>query len=142
MTEPRRYFGLDYPRIVLTLLRILVHQGPVSMAAMHRELGLDVHQDAPGSDVRHTLLSAVQLLAALAQDNAAATGRTLEEVVDELSIKLELANTGPLDRGSLGRRECADAVGASDAGSPGPADSPDCGEGSDRSDRSDRECDG
>ncbi|WP_370345506.1 hypothetical protein [Catenulispora sp. EB89] len=80
---------------------------------MHRELGLDVHQDAPGSDVRHTLLSAVQLLAALAQDNASATGRTLEEVVDELSIKLELANTGPLDRGSLGRRGYAgDAEGA------------------------------
>ena len=73
------------------------------MAAMHRELGLDVHQDAAGSDARHTLLSAVQLLAALAQDNATATGRTLEEVVDELSIKLELANTGPLDRGNLGR---------------------------------------
>ena len=103
VTEPRRYFGLDYPRIVLSLLRVLVHEGPVSMAAMHRELGLDVHQDAAGSDARHTLLSAVQLLAALAQDNATATGRTLEEVVDELSIKLELANTGPLDRGNLGR---------------------------------------
>ena len=103
------------------------------MAAMHRDLGLDVHQDAPGSDVRHTLLSAVQLLAALAQDNAVATGRTLEEVVDELSIKLELANTGPLDRGSLGHRLRADGAAASGAGS---ADSADSGEGSDR------ECDG
>ncbi|MEY9862350.1 hypothetical protein ABH935_007995 [Catenulispora sp. GAS73] len=102
------------------------------MAAMHRELGLDVHQDAPGSDVRHTLLSAVQLLAALAQDNASATGRTLEEVVDELSIKLELANTGPLDRGSLGRRECADAADAAQAPDGDSAGSAGSGEGSDR----------
>jgi len=101
------------------------------MAAMHRELGLDVHQDAPGSDVRHTLLSAVQLLAALAQDNASATGRTLEEVVDELSIKLELANTGPLDRGSLGRRGYAGGVEDAEG-----ADGGDGGEGPER------ECDG
>lgn len=65
------------------------------MAMRNNALGLNVHQDGPGSDVRETLLSAVQLLAALAQDNAAATGRTLEEVVDELSIKFELANMRP-----------------------------------------------
>ena len=95
MTEERRYFGLDHPRLVLTLLRTLVHDGPVVMAMTNNELGLNVHQDGPGSDVRETLLSAVQLLAALAQDNAAATGRTLEEVVDEVSIKFELANMRP-----------------------------------------------
>jgi hypothetical protein len=65
------------------------------MAMRNNALGLNVHQDGPGSDVRETLLSAVQLLAALAQDNAAATGRTLEEVVDEVSIKFELANMRP-----------------------------------------------
>ncbi|MEY9891037.1 hypothetical protein ABIA35_004252 [Catenulispora sp. MAP12-49] len=95
MTRERRYFGLDHPRLVLTLLRTLVHEGPVVMAMRNNALGLNVHQDGPGSDVRETLLSAVQLLAALAQDNAAATGRTLEEVVDELSIKFELANMRP-----------------------------------------------
>ena len=95
MTDQRRYFGLDHPRLALTLLGTLVHQGSVAMARKNNELGLDVHQDGPGSDVRETLLSAVQLLAALAQDNAAATGRTLEEVVDEVSIKFELANMRP-----------------------------------------------
>jgi hypothetical protein len=103
VTAPRRYFGLDYPRLVLTLLRILVHEGPISMATTINELGLNVHRDGPGSDAREALLSAVQLLAALAQDNAAATGRPLEEVVDELSIKFELANTGQPERGNLGR---------------------------------------
>ena len=101
MMEHRRYFGLDHPRLVLTLLRTLVHQGSAAMATANTELGLNVHQDGPGSDVRETLLSAVQLLAAVAQDNAAATGRTLEEVVDELSIKLEVANIGPSDCGNL-----------------------------------------
>lgn len=71
------------------------------MATANTALGLDVHRDGPGSDVRETLLSAVQLLAAVAQDNAAATGRTLEEVVDELSIKLEVANIGASDCGNL-----------------------------------------
>ena len=101
MREHRRYFGLDHPRLVLTLLRTLVHQGSAAMATANTELGLDVHRDGPGSDVRETLLSAVQLLAAVAQDNAAATGRTLEDVVDELSIKLEVANIGTSDCGNL-----------------------------------------
>lgn len=89
------------------------------MAATNAELGLDVHRDGPGSDVRETLLSAVQLLAAVAQDNAAATGRTLEEVVDELSIKLEVANLGPLDRGNLtpkGHTGPSDAESSGDCG--------------------------
>lgn len=77
------------------------------MAMKNNELGLNVHQDGPGADVRETLFSAIQLIAALAQDNAAVTGRTVEEVVDELSIKVELANTGPLDRGNLTPREHA-----------------------------------
>ena len=71
------------------------------MLTANTELGLNVHQDGPGSGCPRTLLSAVQLLAAVAQDNAAATGRTLEEVVDELSIKLEVANIGPSDCGNL-----------------------------------------
>ena len=115
VTEHRRYFGLDYPRMVLTLLRILVHEGPISMATMNSELGLNVHQDGPGSDARETLLSAVQLLAALAQDNAAATGSTLEEVFDELSIKFELANTGQPERGNPGPRGRAEAPGGESA---------------------------
>lgn len=105
MTDQRRYFGLDHPRLALTLLGTLVHQGSVAMARKNNELGLDVHQDGPGADVRDTLFSAIQLIAALAQDNAAVTGRTVEEVVDELSIKVELANTGPLDRGNLTPKE-------------------------------------
>src|SRR5579883_1149735 len=104
MNQGRQYRGTDHPRLALDLLRTRVKNpspmGVIDMARRSTELGLNL-QDDLGRGVSETLFAAINLAAQFAQRYASETGRSLVEVVDELSVEFEVSTPRELQVGSI-----------------------------------------
>ncbi len=74
--------------------------GVIDMARRSTELGLNL-QDDLGRGVSETLFAAINLAAQFAQRYASETGRSLVEVVDELSVEFEVSTPRELQVGSI-----------------------------------------
>jgi hypothetical protein len=81
-----RYF--DNPRAALALMRA---ESIPDMAAAARPVGIDVNVCAEDKRVRETMYATAQIASLMARRLAVATNKTFNEVMDELTVEIELS---------------------------------------------------